>query len=78
MDYQFQVETMLPFSGEDRRKKSKKMLSCLGGARQLTEKGEDSSIMPENAHIRWDWCSPEMFRLKVMMSGEITAQAQMT
>ena len=40
-------------------------------SQEATEKVR-SSIMPENACIRWDWCSPEMFRLKVMMSGEIT------
>ena len=67
MDYQFLSQTML-FSGES-PEEIKEMLSCLGAVTRSYGKGE---IMPENAYIRWDWCSPEMFRLKVMMSGEIT------
>ena len=62
MDYQFLSQTML-FLGES-PEEIKEM-------QEATEKVR-SSIMPENAYIRWDWCSPEMFRLKVMMSGEIT------
>ena len=61
MDYQFLSQTML----------SKKCSPASVQSQEATEKVR-SSIMPENAYIRWDWCSPEMFRLKVMMSGEIT------
>ena len=69
MDYQFLSQTML-FSGES-PEEIKEMLSWLGAVTRSYGKVR-SSIMPENAYIRWDWCSPEMFRLKVMMSGEIT------
>ena len=69
MDYQILSQTML--FRANRRKKSKKCSPASVQSQEATEKVR-SSIMPENAYIRWDWCSPEMFRLKVMMSGEIT------
>ena len=79
MDYQFLSQTML-FSGES-PEEIKEMSPVTEEMKKVKETRDRliqdvitvrSSIMPENACIRWDWCSPEMFRLKVMMSGEIT------
>ena len=69
MDYQFLSQTML-FSGES-PEEIKEMLSCLGAVTRSYGKGEIIYHAGECVHSM-GLCSPEMFRLKVMMSGEIT------